>query len=107
MTCRLPRIDSVVELALTRLSPASSGAAISAHRLNSVRSSVADMPLPTSSMSGSFQPPGPAAEASPTFAWKIDSMLEYDGPMSPVVRHRLPTFPAQVHGALTPHSQTL
>src|SRR3954452_4520056 len=107
MTALLPRIDSVVELALTRLLPASSGAAISAHRLKCDRSSVADMPLPTSSMSGSFHAPGPAAAYRPTFWWKIDNMLLKLLPMSPVVRHRLPTLPAQEAGLLTPHSQML
>ena len=53
-------MDRVVELAEAMFVPAISGAAISAHRLNSERFSVADSePLPTSSMSGSFQWPGP------------------------------------------------
>src|SRR5581483_9358274 len=107
ITALLPRIDSVVALAVTRLLPASSGAAISAQRLNSVRSSVVDMPRPTSSMSGSFHAPGFAYVDRPTFWWKIDSMLPYDALMSVVVRHRLPTLPAHVHGELTPHSQML
>ena len=46
--------------ALRRSVPMISGAAIIAHRLKCVRYSVAVMPpLPTSSMSGSFQSPGP------------------------------------------------
>src|SRR5215471_14996268 len=107
MTALLPRVARVSELALTRLLPANSGAAISAQRLKWARPSVVDMPLPTSSMSGSFQCPGPAYESRPTFWWKIDSMEPNEELMSPVVRHRLPTLAPQVHGALTPHSQRL
>src|SRR5256714_14729576 len=87
--------------------PAISGAAICAHRLNSARSSVKDMPLPTSSMSGSFQPPGPANEASPTFWWKIDTMLPELAVMSPVVRHRLPVPAPHVHTLASAHAQRL
>ena len=61
MTALLVRIDSVCGLALMMLLPSISGEAISAHKLNWLWSSVAFMPpLPVSSMSGSFQPPGPA-----------------------------------------------
>src|SRR3954469_24410510 len=71
--------------------PAISGAAISDHRLNSLRYSASLWPpLPISSMSGSFHAPGPASEASCTFFLKFDSMLLYWSWMSPVVRHRLP-----------------
>src|SRR5262249_2262734 len=107
ITAVLPRIDRVVALALTMLFPARSGAAICAHRLKWARSSVADIPLPTSSMSGSFQAPGPAYAASPTFWRKIDRTLPKFAWMSPVVRHRFPTPGAHVHGWLEPHSQML
>jgi len=57
----LVSVDNVAALAEAMLVPAISGAAISDRRLNPVCFSVADSdPLPTSSMSGSFQCPGPA-----------------------------------------------
>src|SRR3954465_605739 len=92
ITRELVRMLRVWLLALARLVPEISGAAISAHRLNSLRSSVAHMPLPPSSMSGSFQPPGPAYDARFTLLWKIDSMLPQLALMSPVVRQLLPMF---------------
>ena len=59
ITSRLVRIDRVSGLILLRSLPASSGAARIAHRLIWVRYSSGFMPpLPTSSMSGSFQFPG-------------------------------------------------
>src|ERR1035438_1144843 len=85
ITALLVRMDRVAELALARLVPAISGAAISAHRLNSDWFSVALILLPISSMSGSFHAPGPAEEASATLVWKLDSMLEKFGWMSVVV----------------------
>ena len=92
ITALLVRMDRVAELALTRLLPSISGAAISAHRLNSDWSSVALIPLPISSMSGSFHAPGPAKEASPTLVWKLFSMLREVGldvgGGAPQVRHR-------------------
>ena len=88
----------MLELAFTRLLPSMSGAAISAHRLNSDWFSVALIPLPISSMSGSFHAPGPADEARPTLMWKLFSMLEKLAWMSVVVRQRLETGAAQVHG---------
>src|SRR5216683_3191207 len=96
MTPELVRIDKVAGLAEIRLVPEISGAAISAHRLNSDWSSVAVMPLPISSMSGSFQPPGPANCARVTLEWKIDSMLAKLAVMSPVVRHMFPVAAPQV-----------
>ncbi len=45
-------------------------------------------PLPTSSMSGSFQCPGPAYGASGRFCFRIDSIELQLSLMSPVVRHR-------------------
>ena len=47
-------------LMLRRSFPAMSGAAMIAHMLKCARPSVSVKPLPTSSMSGSFQWPGPA-----------------------------------------------
>jgi hypothetical protein len=51
--------------------------------------SVVVRPVPISSMSGSFQWPGPAYCARVEFAVKLLSMLEKLGLISPVVRHRL------------------
>ena len=96
MTSLFVYSDSVAVVALRRSVPEISGAAISAHSDVSARSSVKDIPLPTSSMSGSFQPPGPAEDARPTVLWKLDSMLPKLALMSPVVRHRLPTPAPQV-----------
>ena len=64
-------------------------------------------PLPTSSMSGSFHAPGWAYWSSGAFWLTIDFRLAQLSLMSPVVRHRLPTSPAHVHGWLTPHSHRL
>ena len=97
MTLLLVRMRGSCELALAMFVPEISGAAISAHRLNSDWSSVVDMPLPISSMSGSFQCPGPAYEARPTLLWKLESMLAKLSEMSPVVRQLLPTLAPQVH----------
>src|SRR3954469_25097916 len=86
--------------------PMSSGAAIIAQRLKCVRYSAAVIPpLPTSSMSGSFQCPGPAYCARPRLVCALPIMLDHLSEMSPVVRHRLPTGAAQVHGLFWPHSQ--
>src|ERR1039458_51161 len=88
-------------LVLRRSAPASSGAASRDQRLRCARYSVAVMPpLPTSSMSGSFQWPGPAYFSSPFCLNPMDSMLFHLSSMSSVVRHRLPPDRA-------PHSQTL
>ena len=85
-----------------------SGAAISDQRLKCVRYSVSVMPpLPTSSMSGSFQAPGFAYEASFWFWWALPSMLPQLSEMSPVVRQELPIAGAQFHGWFEPHSQML
>ncbi len=94
------RIVKVSLETLRRSLPISSGAAMIAQRLTWVRYSVAVMPpLPTSSMSGSFQWPGPANWARSSLVWTRLIMLFQLSLMSPVVRHRLPT--------LAPHSQTL
>src|SRR6185312_4420646 len=90
------RMLSVVGLALVRLVPEMRGAAISDQRENSLWSSVVLMPLPISSMSGSFQWPGPAYGARATFWWKMLSMLAKPALMSVVVRQELPTPAPQV-----------
>ena len=54
---------------------------------------------PTTSMSGSFQRPGPAYGAFSTCAKPISLMLFQVSVMSPVVRQRLPP-------TSSPHSQT-
>src|SRR6185312_4142418 len=107
MTREFVRVLIVAELAPAMFVPEIRGAAISDHRLNSLRSSVADMPLPTSSMSGSFQPPGPALEARPTLVWKMLSMLPKLALMSPVVRQELPTDGPQLQGFWKPQSHRL
>src|ERR1035437_10695280 len=107
MTFLFSRVDMVVALAVCRLVPAMSGAAISAQRLNSDWSWVVVIPLPTSSMSGSFQAPGPAYWASCTLAWKLASMLEKLALMSPVVRHMLAVWAPHVQTLFWPHSATL
>lgn len=102
------RIARVAADALRRSLPISSGAAICAQRLKWVRYSVSVIPpLPTSSMSGSFQAPGPAYGASPWFWWAMPIMLDQESLMSPVVRHELPTPAAQFQGWFSPHSQML
>ncbi len=94
--------------ALRRSVPISSGAAIIDHSEKWLRYSVSVIPpLPTSSMSGSFQWPGPAYGASGAFALKIETMLSHTSLMSPVVRHRCPTSAAHSHGLFSPHSQML
>jgi hypothetical protein len=71
--------------------PAINGAASSAHRLKCVRYSSFDIrPLPTSSMSGSFQWPGPAKRASGPCENPIADMRSQLSLMSSDVRHRLP-----------------
>src|SRR5581483_6986736 len=63
MTSVLVKVVVVAALILRRSFPAIRGAASIAHMLKCVRPSVSDRPLlPTSSMSGSFQWPGPAKE---------------------------------------------
>src|SRR5467141_1780731 len=70
-------------------------------------------PLPTSSISGSFQWPGPAYVSRPTCKSAICTKLRcpflqsQQSEMSPVVRQRLPTSVAQSQGLLEPHSHRL
>src|SRR5581483_11011636 len=93
------RDDSVVLLVL-----AISGAAISAHRLNSVRySSGVEPPLPIWSRSGSFQAPGRASADRSTVPSKLNSIAPKLSWMSAVVRHRLAIGGAHAQG-LTPGS---
>src|SRR3954447_12814242 len=105
-TSRLVSVASVAADAERRSVPMISGAAIIAHMLMCVRYSVAVMPpLPISSMSGSFQCPGPAYEESLLFIPMIDLSDGQLSLMSPVVRQRCPTSLPQVHGCDVPHSQ--
>ena len=79
-----------------------------AHMEKCERYSVAVMPpLPTSSMSGSFQWPGPAYGASGRFFFRIDSIEPQLSLMSPVVRHSWPMSAAHCQGLFSPHSQML
>src|SRR6266436_1444835 len=101
--------------------PAISGAASIAHKLKCERYSIVVIPpLPTSSMSGSFQCPGPAAPSSPTCISTMSSIpseqqLPSDhfffpsqcSSMSPVVLHEFQTFCAHCHGFAVPHSHIL
>src|SRR6185312_14039807 len=75
---------------VVRLVLAISGAAISAHRLNSDRySSRLLPPLPIWSRSGSFHAPGLASADRPTVPLKLTSIAPKLSSMSVVVRHRL------------------
>ena len=62
-------------------------------------------PLPTCSMSGSFQPPGPPYGASAAWLSIMPLMEPQFGAMSWVVRHRLATSLPQVQGWVTPYSE--
>ena len=64
-------------------------------------------PLPTSSISGSFQPPGPASAACASLDSRLLTMEDQLSLISPVVRHELPIAGAQSQGELTPHSHKL
>src|SRR5579859_3360808 len=102
--------------------PASSGAASRAQRLKCERYSTSLIPpLPTSSMSGSFQCPGPAYDCNPTCWSRMESTpLEQQLPsghfscpphrswISPVVLHKFPpTSLPHSQGLAVPHSQML
>src|SRR5208283_5211374 len=109
----MARISSV----MLRISlPAISGAAIRHQRLKCARYSVVVIPpLPTSSMSGSFQWPGPEANSMPSCKSRICTTpwpphfisTSHLSCMSPVDRQRLPTSLAHSHGLVDPHSQML
>src|SRR4051812_6490993 len=108
MTSAFLRTSRVAEDTVRRSLPISRGAAICAHRLKWVRYSVSVMPpLPTSSMSGSFQAPGFAYGARGWFWCAMPIMLDQESEMSPVVRHEFPYCAAQFQGWFSPHSQML
>src|SRR2546426_7860495 len=87
--------------------PAIRRAARMAQRLKCARySSSVIPPLPTSSMSGSFHPPGPAARACWAVTSRLASIEGHLSEMSPVVRHRCPMLGAHSHGWLEPHSRS-
>ena len=74
-----------------RSQPIINGALLIAHRAKWVfSSSRVNPPLPTSSISGSFQPPGPDLEARFTFSLKLNSIDPHMSLMSDVVRKELP-----------------
>src|ERR1700704_4142874 len=89
MTARLVKMLRVAGDMVARSLPAISGAAITAQRLNWLWYSESLIPpLPISSMSGSFQPPGP--RSSWLTLWvKFHTMLGYESWISDVVRHML------------------
>uniref|UniRef100_A0A0A8ZA93 AtAGAL2 (Arabidopsis thaliana ALPHA-GALACTOSIDASE 2) n=1 Tax=Arundo donax TaxID=35708 RepID=A0A0A8ZA93_ARUDO len=68
-------------------------------------SSVVIPPFPTSSISGSFHPPGPAYDAHLSLLSAMPVMLAQVSWMSPVVLQLFPTSLAHVAGLSTPHSQ--
>mmetsp|Transcript_310 Transcript_310/g.1032 ORF Transcript_310/g.1032 Transcript_310/m.1032 type:complete len:395 (-) Transcript_310:546-1730(-) len=85
--------------------PMSMGALDAAHSVKcEVYSSVVIPPLPTSSMSGSFQPPGPAYGHRGSLRSRREVMDDHESEMSPVVRQLLPTLAAQSQGSCCPHS---
>src|SRR5258708_2572383 len=96
-----------------------SGAASMHHIEKCARSSSAVMPFPTSSISGSFQWPGPAYFRIAFCELIIFSTLLGDhpplfflmpeniGPISSVLRHKWPTGAAHSQGLFLPHSQRL
>ena len=108
MISLLVRMLCVVLDMPARSLPAISGAAIIAHMLKWLRYSVLLIPpLPISSMSGSFQAPGLAIEACAALMSRLRVMLFQLSPMSPVVRHRLPSAGPKVHGLSWPKVQML
>ncbi len=66
-------------------------------------SSVVICPLPTSSISGSFHPPGPEYLDKLTCLSRIEVKDFQDPSISPVVLHELPTGAAQIQGVYCPH----
>src|SRR6185503_5685632 len=118
MISLLVRIEVVCSDIFLRSLPAINGAASMHHNEKCALSSLYFIPLPTSSISGSFQWPGPAY-------WRMLSCLSRifktlrgfhpffatvsanAGPMSPVLRHNWPTGFAQRHGLCCPHSHRL
>src|SRR5580704_16833033 len=79
---------------------AMSGAAISAHRLNSlVYSPKLLPPFPIWRRSGSFHAPGPASRYRPTVPSKLPSIDPKLSSMSVVVRHRFEIGAPHSHGS--------
>src|ERR1051325_4233261 len=116
MTSRFVKISFTSGDMLRRSFPAIKGDASRHHKLKCARYSVVVIPpLPTSSMSGSFQCPGPACDSSPSWRSRIwttpmppqSRLQSQQSWMSPVVRQRLPTSLAHSHGFAVPHSQML
>src|SRR5208283_2099283 len=100
--------------------PAINGAANIAHKEKWARLSLnVRLPFPTSSISGSFQCPGPAYLRRPFCISKMyitphelylppcASIQSQHEVMSSVVLQRWPTDPAHSHGLLLPHSHML
>src|ERR1700752_4139112 len=91
MTSLFRRMDLVSADICERSLPASSGEARIAHKLMWVRYSLYFIPpLPTSSISGSFQWPGPAYLERPAWENPMLDMLMYLSWMSSVVRQLFP-----------------
>src|ERR1700678_2801429 len=116
MTSLFRRISFVSALMLAMSLPASSGAEKIAHMLKCARySSLVIPPLPTSSMSGSFQCPGPAYDSRPFMRSRIcvtppppQAFLQSQQSLiSGGARHRFPIGPAHSQGFVDPHSQML
>jgi len=112
---RIARISGVI---VRRSLPASSGAASIDQRVMCVTCSsgvrfvlwrLGPQPtLPTTSMSGSFQWPGPANFSCPFCRKPIFAILDQRSTMSPVVRHRLPPTPGpHFHTSARPYWQRL
>src|SRR5207244_8597334 len=101
-TCALP-------ILLRKSFPASNGAARIDHKLICVLYSSSLMPpLPISSMSGSFQCPGPAHGASSSWEKPILVIESQVSRMSPVVRQALPpTSAPPFHTSARPYWHSL
>src|SRR3989338_1990552 len=89
--------------------PMMRGALASAHRVKCTRNSDSVRALGSdglghSSMSGSFQPPGPAKGHQASFSMMLCMMRAHELEMSPVVLQLLPTCGAQSAGKSCPHS---
>src|SRR5665213_475450 len=118
MISLLVRIEEVCADMFRSSLPAINGAASMHHNEKWALSSLYFMPLPTSSISGSFQWPGPAYCRMLSCRSRIfrtlngvqplrGGNLSKAGPISPVLRHNCPSFFAQRHGICCPHSQRL
>src|SRR6266403_2167731 len=121
ITSLFVKISLISGVMLRKSFPAINGAASMHHKLKCARySGVVIPPLPTSSMSGSFQCPGPAKLSKPTCKSTMFSIPssqqvpsghffapDHLSEISPVVRHKLPTSLAHSHGFAVPHSHML